>query len=242
MTVQTQTQTRDRHYRYYDLIMAAFICILLCTNLIGAAKQTTLSVPGFRTFTVGAGVLFFPISYFFGDVLTEVYGYARDRRVVWAGFTALAFASLMAWVIVSLPPAPNVFMATFQGQLEGVFGNTWRIAAGSMLAYWCGSFSNSYVLARLKVKMRGRWLWMRAILSTAVGEGLDSLLFYGIAFYGIWETQDLIEVAILEYGIKVFWEALATPLTYALVNFLKRAEQEDFYDDHTHFNPFSIEP
>ncbi|EQD58777.1 membrane protein containing DUF165 [mine drainage metagenome] len=233
---------QERHYRYYDLIMAAFICILLCTNLIGAAKQTTLSVPGLRTFTVGAGVLFFPISYFFGDVLTEVYGYARDRRVVWAGFTALAFAALMAWVIVSLPPAHNAFMATFQGQLEGVFGNTWRIAAGSMLAYWCGSFSNSYVLARLKVKTRGRWLWMRAILSTAVGEGLDSLLFYGIAFYGIWETRDLIEVAILEYGIKVSWEALATPLTYALVNFLKRVEQEDFYDDHTHFNPFSIEP
>nr|WP_031597968.1 queuosine precursor transporter [Ferrovum myxofaciens] len=240
MTVPTVGQ--ERHYRYYDLIMAAFICILLCTNLIGAAKQTTLSVPGFSTFTVGAGVLFFPISYFFGDVLTEVYGYARDRRVVWAGFTALAFAALMAWVIVSLPPAHNAFMATFQGQLEGVFGNTWRIAAGSMLAYWCGSFSNSYVLARLKVKTRGRWLWMRAIVSTAVGEGLDSLLFYGIAFYGIWETRDLIEVAILEYGIKVFWEALATPLTYALVNFLKRVEQEDFYDDHTHFNPFSIEP
>ncbi|NDU86517.1 MAG: queuosine precursor transporter [Ferrovum sp.] len=231
----------ERHYRYFDLLMAAFICILLCSNFIGAAKQTVVTLPVLGTLTVGAGVLFFPLSYFFGDILTEVYGYARDRRVVWAGFVALGFASLMAWVIVSLPPAPNAFMAQFQGQLEGVFGNAWRIAAGSMLAYWCGSFANSYVLARMKLKTRGRWLWLRAIASTAVGEGLDSLFFYGIAFYGIWDTHDLIQVAVLEYGLKVLWEILATPLTYALVNFLKRAEQEDFYDAHTRFNPFSLQ-
>ncbi len=234
--------TVPRTYRYYDLIMAAFVAILLCTNLIGAAKQTEVTLPIVGRWTVGAGVLFFPLSYFFGDVLTEVYGYARDRRVVWVGFIAMAFASLMAWVIVSIAPARNPFMSTFQGQLEGVFGNTWRIAAGSMLAYWCGSFSNSYLLAQLKIRTHGRWLWLRAILSTAVGEGIDSLMFYGIAFYGIWDWQDLVQVATLEYALKVLWETLATPLTYALVNFLKKAEQEDFYDIHTRFNPFSLDP
>lgn len=232
----------SQNYRYYDLIMAAFVCILLCTNLIGAAKQTEVTLPLLGHWTVGAGVLFFPISYFFGDILTEVYGYARDRRVVWVGFVAMAFASLMASVIVALPPAHNVFMAQFQGQLEGVFGNTWRIAAGSMLAYWCGSFSNSYVLARLKIRTHGKWLWLRTWLSTAVGEGIDSLLFYGLAFYGIWDWHDLVQVAVLEYGIKVLWEVLATPLTYAMVVFLKRAEQEDYYDVHTRFTPFSLDP
>ena len=230
-----------RHYRYYDLIMAAFVCVLLCSNFIGAAKQTQITLPLTGTLTVGAGVLFFPISYFFGDILTEVYGYARDRRVVWAGFAALAFASFMAWVIIQLPPAHNTFMATFQGQLEGVFGNAWRIALASMLAYWCGSFANSYVLARLKVYTQGRQLWLRTIGSTAVGEAIDSLLFYGIAFYGLWATQDLIQVALLEYGLKTLWEALATPLTYWMVRRLKQVEQEDFYDRHTHFTPFSLD-
>ncbi len=231
----------ERTYRYYDLLMAAFVCILLCTNLIGAAKQTQVVLPWLGQWTVGAGVLFFPLSYFFGDILTEVYGYARDRRVVWAGFVAMAFASLMAWVIVALPPAHNAFMADYQGQLAGVFGNTWRVAAGSMLAYWCGGFSNSYVLARLKIRTQGKWLWLRAIASTAVGEGIDSLLFYGLAFYGVWDWQDLLEVATLEYVIKVTWEVVATPLTYAMVHFLKRAEQEDFYDTHTRFTPFSLD-
>ncbi len=229
-----------RSYKYYDLIMAAFVCVLLCSNFIGAAKQTTLALPGLGTLTVGAGVLFFPISYFFGDVLTEVYGYARDRRVVWAGFAALAFASLMAWVVVHLPAAPNAFMATFQGQLDAVFGNAWRIALASMLAYWSGSFANSYVLAKMKVRTQGRWLWMRTIGSTAVGEALDSLLFYGGAFYGVWDTRDLVQVALLEYVLKTLWEVLATPLTYWLVHRLKRAEHEDWYDRRTRFTPFSL--
>lgn len=229
-----------RSYKYYDLIMAAFVCVLLCSNFIGAAKQTTVSLPGLGTLTVGAGVLFFPVSYFFGDVLTEVYGYARDRRVVWAGFGALLFASGMAWVVVHLPPAPNAFMAQFQGQLEGVFGNAWRIALASMLAYWSGSFANSYVLARMKVWTQGRWLWARAIGSTAVGEALDSLLFYGGAFYGVWATGDLIQVALLEYVLKTLWEVLATPVTYWMVKALKRAELEDHYDRHTRFTPFSL--
>ncbi len=162
--------TAPRSYRYYDLVMAAFVAVLLCSNFIGAAKQTTIDLPSLGPTTFGAGVLFFPISYIFGDVLTEVYGYGRDRRVVWAGFGVLAFASFMAWVVISLPPAGSEFMKTYQPSLESVFGNSWRIALGSMIAFWAGSFSNSYVLAKMKLWTSGRWLWTRTIGSTLVGE------------------------------------------------------------------------
>jgi uncharacterized integral membrane protein (TIGR00697 family) len=142
-----------RSYRYYDLIMAAFVCVLLCSNLIGAAKAAVVTLPLLGEVSFSAGVLFFPISYIFGDILTEVYGYGRDRRVVWAGFAALAFAAFMAWVALSLPAAPGEFNQAYQAHMEGVFGNTWRIVAGSMLAFWCGSFANSYVMAKMKVWM-----------------------------------------------------------------------------------------
>ncbi len=183
-------------YRYYDFVMAAFVTVLLCSNFIGAAKQAVITLPYFGEVPFGAGVLFFPISYIFGDILTEVYGYGRDRRVVWAGFGALAFASFMAWVVISLPPAKNEFMNGYQAHLEAVFGNAWRIAAGSMIAFWAGSFANSYVLAKMKVWTRGKWLWTRTIGSTLIGELVDSSLFYFIAFYGIWATADVVKVAI----------------------------------------------
>ena len=146
----------QKNYKYYDFVMAAFVTVLLCSNFIGAAKQAVLHLPLLGEVAFGAGVIFFPISYIFGDVLTEVYGYGRDRRVVWAGFGALAFASLMAWVVISLPPAKSDFMAAYQGQLEGVFGNAWRISAGSMIAFWTGSFANSYVLAKMKIWTHGK--------------------------------------------------------------------------------------
>ncbi len=227
-------------YRYYDFILAAFVCVLLCSNFIGAAKQATLELPLLGAVTFGAGVLFFPISYLFGDILTEVYGYGRDRRVVWAGFTALAFASVMAAVVVGLPPADTDFMRTYQSQLDGVFGNAWRIALASMVAFWCGSFANSYVLAKLKLRTAGRWLWVRTIGSTLVGELIDSMLFYGIAFFGIWATQDILAVALAQYVLKTLWEVLATPLTYVVVGWLKRAEGVDHYDRATDFNPFRL--
>lgn len=229
-----------RRYRYYDLVMASFVTVLVCSNFIGAAKQATVDLPIFGTVTFGAGVLFFPISYIFGDVLTEVYGYARDRRVVWAGFGALAFATLMAWVVVSLPAADSEWMRTYQGQLEGVFGNAWRIAAGSMIAFWCGSFANSYVLARMKVMTAGRWLWLRTIGSTLVGELVDSSLFYVIAFAGLWATGDLLKVIVAQYVLKTGWEIVMTPVTYRIVIALKRAENEDFFDRATRFTPFSL--
>ncbi|HEX5477878.1 MAG TPA: queuosine precursor transporter [Burkholderiales bacterium] len=220
--------------------MAAFVTVLLCSNFIGAAKQATLHLPLLGDTTFGAGVIFFPISYVFGDILTEVYGYGRDRRVVWAGFGALAFASIMAWVVIHLPPAKTGFMAGYQGHLEGVFGNAWRISAGSMIAFWCGSFSNSYVLAKMKLWSRGRWLWTRTIGSTLVGELVDSSLFYAIAFYGIWATGDVVKVAIAQYILKTGWEVVMTPLTYRVVGFLKRREGEDYYDRGTNFNPFIL--
>jgi uncharacterized integral membrane protein (TIGR00697 family) len=229
-----------KQYRYYDFVMAAFVTVLLCSNFIGAAKQATVAFPLVGEVTFSAGVLFFPISYIFGDILTEVYGYGRDRRVVWAGFGALVFASLMAWVVISLPPAGSEFMKTYQANLEGVFGNSWRIALGSMIAFWCGSFSNAYVLAKMKVWMSGRRLWMRTIGSTAVGELVDSALFYFIAFYGIWATADVFKIALTQYVLKTSWEVVMTPVTYRVVGFLKRAENEDYYDRTTDFTPFTL--
>jgi len=228
------------HHRYYDLILAAFVVVLLCSNFIGAGKAAVIDLPYFGPVIFGAGILFFPISYFFGDILTEVYGYAYDRRAVWAGFAALAFASIMAQIVIALPVAPGEYMAQYQQGLVSVFGNSWRIALASMLAFWCGSFVNSYVLAKLKIWTQGRFLWVRTIGSTAFGELVDSSLFYILAFYGIWPIQELIQVALVQYVLKTSWEVLATPLTYWVVNTLKRKENVDHYDIHTNFTPFRV--
>jgi uncharacterized integral membrane protein (TIGR00697 family) len=213
--------------------MALFVTILLCSNIIGAAKVATV-----WGFTFGAGVLFFPISYIFNDVLTEVYGYARARKVVWAGFGAIIFASFMSWVVVSLPPAQGW---NDQGAYESVFGQTARIVFASLTAFFVGEFANSYVLAKLKIKTGGRHLWLRTIGSTIVGEGVDSLVFYPVAFLGVWDPQLVWRVMVSNYMIKVLWEAIITPVTYRVVNFLKKAENEDYYDHKTNFTPFSIE-
>lgn len=229
-----------RVFKYYDLIMAAFVCVLLCSNLIGAAKAAQLTLPVIGTVTFGADLFFFPISYIFGDILTEVYGYGRDRRVVWAGFGALVFSAFMAFVVVQLPPAQNDFMAAYQPHLEAVFGNTWRIVAGSMIAFACGSFANSFVLAKMKVAMQGRHLWARFIGSTVVGQAVDTSFFFLIAFYGIWPTEQLVAVVITQYLFKTIWEAVMYPATAWVVGFLKRAEGVDHYDRGTDFNPFRL--
>jgi uncharacterized integral membrane protein (TIGR00697 family) len=227
---------KDRQFRYYDLIMAAFVTVLLCSNLIGASKVCRVTVLG-QGFTFGAGILFFPISYAFGDVLTEVYGYARTRKVVWAGFTALAFASFMAWSVLRFPPAPGWGE---QRAFETVFGATWRIVIASLLAYFAGEFCNSFVLAKMKIVTSGRFLWTRTIGSTMVGEAVDSLIFYPTAFLGIWSRELVFTVLVSNYVLKVLWEVAATPATYVIVNFLKKAEDEDYYDRHTNFSPFSL--
>jgi uncharacterized integral membrane protein (TIGR00697 family) len=222
-----------RTYKYYDLVMAAFVTVLLCANLIGASKVATLF-----GFNFGAGVLFFPISYIFGDVLTEVYGYARSRRVVWAGFGALLFASFMSLVVLAFPPATTW---THQEAFETVFGSTWRISLASMLAYLCGEFCNSFVLAKMKIRTEGRFLWMRTIGSTIVGEAVDSVIFYPLAFGGVWSQELVLNVMMSNYMLKVGWEVVNTPITYRVVNFLKRMESEDYYDRDTNFTPFSLE-
>ena len=227
-----------KSYKHYDLILGAYVCILLCSNLIGAAKVTTVQVPLWGPVTFMAGVLFFPISYIFGDILTEVYGYARDRRCVWAGFGALAFAALMSYVIVHLPPAK--FWESQQPAVEAIFGSTPRIVAASMIAFWCGSFVNSYVLAQMKLWTRGRWLWTRVVGSTLCGELVDSGLFYTIAFAGVWAPHDVVAIGATQYVLKSGWEIVMTPVTYRIVGFLKRSEQEDYYDRDTDFTPFSL--
>jgi uncharacterized integral membrane protein (TIGR00697 family) len=228
-----------KNYKYYDLILGAYVCVLLCANLIGPAKVSTVHVPVFGDVTFAAGVLFFPFSYFFGDVLTEVYGYARDRRAVWSGFGALVFASLMATVVVHLPPAD--FWKDKEASVDAIFGSTPRIIGASIIAFWCGSFVNSFVLAKMKILTGGRWLWTRTIGSTLCGEFVDSALFYTIAFYGTWPTPQLVGVTITQYVLKSSWEVIMTPATYKIVGFLKRAEQEDYFDRGTNFTPFSLQ-
>ncbi|MEG3182184.1 queuosine precursor transporter [Sphingomonas sp. LT1P40] len=223
-------QIAGGQFRYYDYVMAAFCVILVLSNVVGAAKVATLG-----GLTFGAGILFFPLSYVIGDVLTEIYGYARARRVIWAGFGATVFAAVMCWVIVIMPPAPG-----WQGQdvYEAAFGQVWRIVGASVIAFWAGEFVNSYVLARMKIATGGRHLWSRTIGSTVVGQGIDSLIFYPLAFLGVWSTEQVVMVMVTNWGLKVLWEVVLTPVTYAVVGFLKRREGVDVYDEGTDFTPF----
>lgn len=237
MTQASVPVTNPRHYKYYDLIMAAFVTVLLCSNLIGPGKVCLLFGVAF-----GAGNLFFPISYIFGDVLTEVYGYARTRKVIWAGFAALAFAAVMGLAVVHIPADPRVpYNAEIQPAVALLFGGTWRIVAASMLAYWAGDFANSFVLAKMKILTRGRWLWTRTIGSTLVGQSVDSLIFYPLAFLGVWPTETIFMVSLFNAVFKVSVEVVFTPVTYLVVNWLKRVENEDYYDRHTDFTPFSLQ-
>lgn len=231
---------RHRHYRFYDLLMAAFVTVLLCSNMIGPGKSCVVNIYGHKL-VFGAGNVFFPISYVFGDILTEVYGYARSRKVIWAGFGAMIFASVMSWVVIHMPVNPEEsYNAIIQPALETVFGNTGRIVIGSMIAFWAGDFANSLIMAKMKLATRGKWLWTRTIGSTAIGQGIDSVLFYPIAFGAVWSAETMLQVIAFNWFFKVMVEVLMTPVTYALVGFLKRAEGEDFYDTDTQFTPFSL--
>ena len=226
---------QGRQLRYYDYAMAAFVAILICSNLIGAGKQATLTLPLVGPVIFGAGILFFPLGYVLGDVLTEVYGYARARRVVWVGFAAAIFAAAMAWVVVAMPPAPGW---VGQPALAEVFGNTPRIFLASIAAFWAGEFANAFVLARMKVWTGGKRLWTRTIGSTIVGQGVDSLIFYPLAFLGVWDAERVMLVLVTNYVLKVLWEVALTPVTYRVVAFFKRAEGLDVFDTKTDFNPF----
>ncbi len=238
-TAQIDGQAADAaRFRYFPYVMAAFVAILLLSNVIGAAKPSYVTLPNGIQWSFGAGVMFFPISYIIGDVLTEVYGYANARRVIWTGFAALLFMAVMAAVVVALPPAEGW---PGQSSYEFVFGNSWRIVLASMAAFWAGEFANSFVLAKLKVITAGRFLWVRTIGSTVVGQGLDSLIFYPLAFYGLagWPPELLWQVVLSQWLIKTAWEALLTPLTYLVIGFLKRREGVEVFDSATDFSPFA---
>jgi len=264
------TDTAPVTFKYYEFVMAAFVAILLLSNIIGAAKLTYVEVSWWPsgwwpaadgTFIYGAGILFFPLGYVIGDVLTEIYGFARARRVIWTGFAALIFLAFMSYVVVSLPAFDGWACAAsgFDGNgpltsttdpdgptgaicqqtYESVFGNAWRIVVASIVAFWAGEFVNSYVMAKMKVWTKGRALWSRTIGSTVVGQGIDSLIFYPIAFYGIWTTEAVVTVMVTNWLLKVVWEAALTPVTYAVVGWLKKAEGVDLFDTETDFSPFS---
>lgn len=241
-----------RHFRYFDYMMAAFVGILLLSNLIGAAKLAHIGSVEF-----GAGILFFPVSYVLGDVLTEVYGYANARRCVWMGFFALGFMAVMSFVVVAMPPSPDwgcassgdpqfadIVAKTSKGALcqttyDSVFGSTWRIVIASLVAFWAGEFVNSFVLARMKVLTQGKHLWTRTVGSTVFGQAVDSVLFYPIAFLGTWSNTAVVTVMITNWAMKVGWEVALTPFTYWIVGFLKRREGVDVFDTNTDFSPFA---
>ncbi len=218
-------------YRYFDIIMALFVAVLLISN-VASSKILDLG-----PFTFDGGTILFPISYIFGDILTEVYGYARSRKVIWTGFGCAVLMALVFAIVGALPPAEG-----WEGQEAYLFilGQTPRIVLGSLIAYFAGEFSNSYTLAKMKVVTKGRWLWTRTIGSTVVGEGVDTLLFVLIAFYGFYPPSLLLSIIVSNYVFKTGFEAVVTPFTYLVVNTLKRLEKEDYYDFDTDFNPFKV--
>ncbi|AWR87585.1 hypothetical protein Mtai_v1c23560 [Meiothermus taiwanensis WR-220] len=226
--------SRMKSYRYLDLITALFVVVLVVSNV--ASTKVVL----FGPFTFDGGTLLFPLAYIFGDVLTEVYGYKRSRRVIWTGFFLLLLSALTFGLVSALPTPTDEFSQKSAEAFSTILGLVPRIVLASLVAYWVGEFANSYILARLKVATQGRFLALRTIGSTLVGQGLDTAIFLLVAFYGIWDNSLLWTVFVSNYIFKVGIEVLFTPLTYAVVGFLKRAENEDYYDRDTRFNPFAF--
>ena len=229
-----------RPLRWFDLTMAAFVTILLLSNVLGAGKVAMIHLPLLGEWPFGAGILFFPLSYVLGDILTEVYGYARARRCIWVGTAALLFMAFMSTVVVALPPAREW---GGQAAYEQVFGQVPRIIFASIAAFWMGEFANSFIMAKMKLWTQGRYLWTRTVGSTIVGQGVDSAIFYPAAFLGAagWSSDLVITVMLTQWVLKVSWEVVLTPVTYAIVGFLKRKEGVDVYDERTDFTPFRAE-
>jgi queuosine precursor transporter len=234
----------NRNYRHLDTITAVFVAALLISNVTSAAKilDWGVSILGLRL-AVDAGTLLFPISYILGDILTEVYGYHRSRKVIWTGFALSALMALTFWLVGHLPGEAQ--WETYAGQeaYDAILGgvSSGGIIIASLTAYFAGEFSNSYVMAKLKIATRGRWLWVRTISSTLLGEGVDTVFFVLIAtYFGVFPRDIALTLIVTNYIFKVGIEALMTPVTYRIANSLKRAENEDFYDYHTDFNPFRV--
>ncbi len=238
-----QNAKEQRQYRYYDVVMAGFVTVLLLSNLLSSAKiiDTGIALGSFA-FIFDAGTLVFPISYIFGDILTEVYGYKRSRRVIWVGFGATLLMALFVWLAGVLPGESYWLDTVGQSAYDSVLGGISGLVIASVIAYWLGEFSNSFVLAKMKIATKGRWVWLRTIGSTLVGQGFDTVTFFIIAtILGVFPVELLLSLIATNYLIKVGIEVFFTPLTLQIVRFLKRAEQEDYYDYNTRFNPFSFE-
>lgn len=229
-----QSWAGERTYRYLDIISVAFVAVLIISNIV-AIKALRLS--DFLDLDIDGGTLLFPISYIFGDILVEVYGYARSRRVIWLAFGGNVIAALTFSLVGVLPAAPGWEL---QDEFIAILGQTPRIVAASLFAFLCGSFTNAYIMSKMKIMTRGKWLWTRTIGSTIGAQMIDSLLFQILAFGGLWPVALLLRVSLWNFTVKVAYEALATPLTYAIVGKLKHAEQEDFYDHRTNFTPFTL--
>lgn len=224
-----------KQYKYLDIVTVAFVVTLILSNFIGNAKVTH-----FGCFTFVGGVILFPFSYLLGDILTEVYGYSRSRKVIWIAFTSLIISVIFVQAMIVMPPASGWHN---QKLFETIFSNSPRVVLCSILAFWAGEFSNSFVMAKMKIFTEGKYLWTRTIGSTVIGEAVDTLVFYPLAFAGLpffsWEL--ILTIMASNYCLKVLWEVVATPFTYKVVAFLKKQEKEDYYDYDTNFSPFTIE-
>jgi len=219
----------EKHYHYYDKIMVLFVAVLMISNIV-ATKIFKLSI-----FNFSGGVILFPISYIFGDILTEVYGYGKSRAVIWMGFFCSALMIVVITIVGLLPPGQGW---KFQEEYQVILGSTPRIVLGSFIAYLVGEFVNSFTMAKMKIMTGGKWLWMRTIGSTLLGEGIDTILFVTVAFAGILPPSLLFSVIFSNYLFKCGFEIMITPVTYKVVKFLKKKEKEDYYDLTTDFNPF----
>ncbi len=224
------SQIENKKYYYFDYLMALFVAVLLISN-IASTKIVQLWY-----FSFDGGTLLFPLSYIFGDILTEVYGYKKARKVIWVGFFSAGLMAIVLMIVTALPAAEDW---PYQEAFKNILGLAPRIVLASLVAYFAGEFSNSYIMAKLKIKTKGKYLWLRTISSTLVGEGIDTVLFILIAFWGVLPTGLLITIFISNYIFKSGFEIILTPVTYKVVNFLKKKEGEDYYHRDTNFNPFS---
>ncbi len=234
------THTPPRAYKYLDIVTAAFVTVLLLSNMLSSAKIVDLGVSlGPLALVFDAGTLVFPISYIFGDILTEIYGFRRSRRVIWLGFGASALMSAFVWLAGVLPGEPFWAETVGQGAFDAVLGGISGLVVASLTAYFLGEFVNSFVLAKMKVATSGRWLWTRTIGSTLAGQGIDTIIFFLIATaLGVFPIEILLSLIVTNYILKVGIEVILTPITLFVIHHLKRAENEDVYDTHTDFNPF----
>jgi len=234
----------ERRYLYFDLVMAGFVTVLIVSNIASSAKLVDwgVSVFGIRL-AFDAGTILFPVSYIFGDVLTEVYGYRRSRRVIWVGFACLAVSALVLWLVRIMPGEAGWLAGGGQQAYLLALGgmSTGGIVLASLVAYFAGEFSNSFVLAKMKILTRGKWLWTRTVGSTLVGEAVDTTIFVAIAsLTGVFPWTVFVTLVLTNYIFKVAIEAAMTPVTYRVVHVLKKAEQEDWYDHDTDWNPFAF--